>query len=543
HFLPAYCRLFDLDPDDRFSLLSGLGHDPLQREIFTSLYLGGTIVVPDPSAFAVSGRMAAWLGRQQVTVAHLTPTLGQLLTELPPDGMREPVTSLRRAILIGESLARQDVGRLRALAPGVSCVNLYGATETQRALAFHLVTPEEVDEMDERAHQVLPLGRGMPDAQLLVLNPAGGLAGLGELGEIAIRSPYLARGYLGNAELTAERFQVNPFAPSPGDPADRMYRTGDLGRYRADGEVVYAGRLDQQVKLRGFRIELGEIEGVLAGLSGVLEAVVVLRPDLPGGAGLVAYVRTEDEREGVLRGELQARLPAYMVPAVFVRLDTLPRNAHGKLDRRALAERPLPGVPATPGSIGVPGTAPRTAAEEILAGIFAAVLGLETVGAEADFFALGGHSLLATQLVSRVRAAFGVELSLRAVFEHPTVAALAREVETASRLGGVGGSAPPLVRVDRTADLPLSFAQQRLWFIDQLEGGSLYNIPIALRMSGELSVAVLSRVLGEVVRRHEVLRTVFPSAGGRPRQVILPPAAAVIPLVDLTALSPAVREP
>ena len=183
-----------------------------------------------------------------------------------------------------------DMARLRALAPNeVACINLYGATETQRALAFHLVTPEEVD-----AHQVLPLGRGMPDAQLLVLTPAGGLAGLGELGEIAIRSPHLARGYLNNPELTAERFQANPFTPLSGDPADRIYRTGDLGRYRADGEVVFAGRLDQQVKLRGFRVELGEIEGVLASLPGVLEAAVLLRTDLPGGAGLAAYVRTEE---------------------------------------------------------------------------------------------------------------------------------------------------------------------------------------------------------------------------------------------------------
>ncbi|HKH47429.1 MAG TPA: amino acid adenylation domain-containing protein, partial [Thermoanaerobaculia bacterium] len=368
HFLPSHCRRFDLGPDDRFSLLSGLGHDPLQREIFTPLYLGATVVVPDPSDYGISGRLAAWMRREQVTVAHLTPTLGQLLTELPPDGKRELVPSLRRVLLVGESLTRKDVARLRALAPGVSCINLYGSTETQRAVGFHWVTPEEAEaappDRTERAQQVLPLGRGVPDVQLLVLNPGGGLAGLGELGEIAVRSPHLAGGYLGNAELTAQRFQVNPFT---GEPADRIYRTGDLGRYRADGEVVFAGRVDQQVKLRGFRIELGEIEGVLAGLSGVLEAVVLLRTDLPGGAGLVAYVRTEEGREMSLRGELKARLPAYMVPAAFVRLDKLPRNANGKLDRRALLR-----IAPELGAAAVR-TLPRTPAEELLAGIWSQV--------------------------------------------------------------------------------------------------------------------------------------------------------------------------
>ncbi len=524
HFLPFYCGQLGLGSDDRFSLLSGLGHDPLQREIFTALYLGGTIAVPDPLDFGVSDRLAAWLRREQVTVAHLTPTLGQLVTEPPADGMRETVPSLRRAILIGESLTRQDVARLRALAPGVSCINLYGATETQRALAFHLVTPEE-------AQEVLPLGRGMPDAQLLVLTPSGGLAGLGEIGEIAIRSPHLARGYLDNPELTAQRFQVNPLT---GDPSDRIYRTGDLGRYRADGEVVFAGRLDQQVKVRGFRVELGEIEGVLAALPGVSEAVVLLRTDLPGGPGLVAYVRTEEGREASLRGALEARLPAYMVPAAFVRLDALPRNAHGKVDRQALSRiAPELGEPALR-------TLPRTPAEEILAGIWAQVLGREQIGAEQSFFELGGHSLLAAQMASRVRSVFGVELPLRSLFLTPTLAGLSAEIE---RLRG----APELptitsFRRDRGTPPPLSLAQEHYWAGRHLEARSVAStIPMLMRLAGPLDRACLWRAIAAVVERHELLRTSFRDSPQGPIQVIHSAVPLAFPEVDLERLEAAER--
>ncbi|HEY2738831.1 MAG TPA: condensation domain-containing protein, partial [Thermoanaerobaculia bacterium] len=313
----------------------------------------------------------------------------------------------------------------------------------------------------------------------------------------------------------------------------------DLARHLPDGDLEYLGRIDHQVKVRGFRIELGEIEAALASVAGVVEAAVVLRRDLAGGDGLVGYVVAEageDLSGSALREHLKARLPDYMVPAQVVLLEALPLTANGKLDRRWLAEQ-------APGGEAVSGTAwrsPRTPAEEILAGIFSQVLAVEQVGAEDGFFALGGHSLLATQLLSRLREAFAVELPMRVIFEHPTVAGLAREIEK----GGIAQQQPivpivPIVPVDRGADLPLSFAQERLWFIDQLEGGSLYNVPVALRMSGPLSVAALVRTLAEVVRRHEVLRTVLPGDGGdggQARQVILPPAGLTMPLVDLTAL-------
>jgi amino acid adenylation domain-containing protein len=530
HFLPLHCREFELSSEDRFSLLSGLAHDPLQRDIFTPLYLGATIVIPNPDDIGVAGRWADWMCREGVTVAHLTPALGQLLTEPPRGGEVLPVPSLRRVFLVGESLTRHDVARLRAMAPGVTCVNLYGSTETQRALAFHRVSPEE-EAAVERAKQVLPLGRGMQDVQLLVLNRAGRLAGLGEIGEIAVRSPHLARGYLGNEALTAERFQVNPFTEETGD---RIYRTGDLGRYRPDGEVEFAGRSDFQVKLRGFRIELGEIEAVLVSHPAVREAAVLLRGDLAGGSGLVAYVATSGAEAGrfqLLRGWLEGRLPGYMTPAAFIHLESLPRTPNGKVDRRAL-ERIAPEMERV-----AAGDAPRTPTEELLAGIWAQVLGLERVGAEENFFALGGHSLLATQVTSRIKDVFGVELPLRCLFATPTVAGLSADLERASR----AAESPPLARADRHGDLLLSFGQQRLWVLDQLQSGSpVYNLPLALRLSGELSVPALQASLSEVVRRHESLRTILVTRGGQPFQRVLPPAAVPLGAIDLGGLD--VRE-
>ncbi|HEY2737049.1 MAG TPA: condensation domain-containing protein, partial [Thermoanaerobaculia bacterium] len=298
--------------------------------------------------------------------------------------------------------------------------------------------------------------------------------------------------------------------------------------YGIDGNLEFQGRLDQQVKVRGYRIELGEIEVALARHPGVREAVVLVRQDKPGDQRLVAYVVPAAEpapSAAELREALRQVLPEYMVPAAFVSLAALPVTANGKLDRQAL--------PAPARGEAASFVAPRTEVERVLAAMFAEVLGVERVGVEESFFDLGGHSLLATQVIARLRRACGIDIPLRNLFEHPTVAGLAREIEKASPLEV---STEPVPRVDRTEDLPLSFAQQRLWFIDRLEGGSLYNVPVALRMRGDLSVPVLSRVLAEVVRRHEVLRTVFPDQNGRARQVILPPGDFALPVVDLTGL-------
>ncbi|MEO6192065.1 MAG: amino acid adenylation domain-containing protein [Thermoanaerobaculia bacterium] len=539
HFLPTFCREIELWPDDRFSMLSGLSHDPLQRDIFTPLFLGAAIVVPDPADIGIAGRLAEWMNRERVTVANLTPALGQLLTELPPGGETVVVPSLRRVVLVGEALTRRDVARLRAMAPEVTCINLYGSTETQRALGLHRVSREESEALSERARQVLPLGRGIEDAQLLVINRAGGLAGIGEIGEIAMRSPHMARGYLGNEALTAERFQVNPFT---GQAGDRIYRTGDLGRYLPGGEVEFAGRSDFQVKLRGFRIELGEIEAALALHPAVREAAVLLRQDLPGGGGLVAYaVPIVPGWAGTaeLHEYLWQRLPAYMVPSAFLFLESMPLTPNGKLDRAALARLAVE-VPAAGGGP----RALRTPVEEIVAGVVSEVLGREGAGPDDNFFQLGGHSLSGVQVVSRLRQALGVDLPLRVLFEAPTIAGLAAEIERRRRSDGAAERpAIAAFRQDRSAPPPLSFAQERFWAGRELEARTQApaTITMLVGVEGELDLDCLRRAFQEIVDRHEVMRTSFGESPEGPVQVVHPVLPVRIPVVDLEGVAPAGR--
>ncbi|HEY0511016.1 MAG TPA: amino acid adenylation domain-containing protein [Thermoanaerobaculia bacterium] len=426
HFLPWQRREFGLAEEDRFSLLSGLGHDPLQRDLFTPLYLGATICIPDPAEIVLPGRLSAWMRRQGVSVAHLTPAMGQLLTESGA-GTPEVLPALRYVFLVGDVLTRRDVARLRLLAPGVTCVNLYGSTETQRAVGYHVVDGAEATPApgERRGKEVLPLGWGMQDVQLLVLSHAGQLAGIGEVGEISMRSPHLARGYLGDEAGTAERFLANPFTALAGD---RLYRTGDLGRYLPDGEVAFVGRADTQVKIRGFRIELGEIQAQLGRMPGVREAMVLATEEEGAGRRLVAYVVLEPGAQPApsaadLRGHLKAALPAYMVPSAFVLLPRMLLTPNGKVDRRAL----LALATAQPES-DTSYRAPQTRAEVVIAGILREVLGVERVSAEDNFFDLGGNSLLLVQVQSRLQAAFEREVAVLDLFSHPTVGTLARHL-------------------------------------------------------------------------------------------------------------------
>jgi len=488
HFYPWMSEAFELGPDDRFSLLSGLAHDPLHRDVFTPLWLGGAVAIPDPERMGEPGWLSAWMARMGVTVAHLTPAMGRLLTSPPAT----PMPALRRAFFVGDMLTRRDVERLRVLAPDVEVVNLYGSTETQRAVGFH-----EVREDEER----YPLGRGMPDVQLLVLGPSGRLCGIGEVGEIAVRSPHIAAGYLGG-----KRFEG-------------LYRTGDLGRYLPNGEVEPLGRADFQVKIRGFRVELGEVEAALARHPAIRETVVVARGE-GDDRRLIAFVVPAVEDD--LRAFLRARLPEYMVPAAFVFLDALPLTPNRKVDRKALPE------PARE----EPQKTELSPIEELLAAIWTEVLGVDRIGASDDFFGLGGHSLKVTQVLARVRDAFDVELPVRSLFESPTLAGLAARIREAS-----APSAPPLVRVPREGDhgdLPLSFAQERLWFLHRLAPESpAYNMPAAIRLSGDLDPAALERVLQEIVQRHETLRTTFPEVDGEPRQRIHPFRPFSLPVIEV----------
>jgi amino acid adenylation domain-containing protein len=416
---------FELDESDRFCLLSGLAHDPLHRDIFTPLQLGGRVCLPDPRDLEAPDRLRAWMSRQGITVANLTPAMSQLLSETDASVTANKIGSLRYSFLVGDVLTKRDVARLKRLAPSITCVNLYGATETQRAVGYYVVSdPEaagaETDRTKSDAKEVLPLGKGINDVQLLVLTSARQLCGIGEAGEIYFRSPHLARGYLGDEKLTQERFVRNPFTKASGD---RLYRTGDLGRYLTDGNVEHLGRTDRQVKIRGFRIEPAEIEAVLAQHPDVREAVVLALQLESSGTSLVAYVVPRQESPittNELRQYLGEKLPSYMVPTAFVLIDALPLTPNRKLDRRALPapdqihREPIEDY-----------TGPRSAIEEKLADIWAEVLNTEPVGIHDNFFELGGHSLMAVRLFAVMEKEFGKRLPLATLFRAPTIAQFA----------------------------------------------------------------------------------------------------------------------
>jgi amino acid adenylation domain-containing protein/non-ribosomal peptide synthase protein (TIGR01720 family) len=532
--LSATERWFGFGPADVWTLFHSYSFDFSVWELWGALAYGGRLVVVPYWVIRSPETFWRLLLEEGVTVLNQTPSAFRQL--LQADGevtaAQRAGLALRLVIFGGEALDPGSLGPwYERHAPGAPrLVNMYGITETTVHVSYRPLDPADL----AAAHRS-PIGVAIPDLGLRLLDARLELVPSGVAGEICVGGAGLARGYLGRPELTAERFVPDPFSRVPGE---RLYRSGDLARYRPDGELDYLGRGDSQVKVRGFRIEPGEIEGALLAHGGVRSAVVLPRQGSPGGTSLVAYVETarDGASAGELRELLRGRLPEYMVPAAFVLLESMPLTANGKLDRRALA-----GLPLEPEERSAAGP-PRTPAEELVAGIFAEVLSLEGVGAEANFFELGGHSLLATQVASRVRTLFGVDLPVREVFEAPTVEALAGRVE--SRLaGGVGAGLPAIGRVPGGGRLELSFAQQRLWFLDQLEPGSAtYNIPAAVRLAGGLDRPALAASFAEIVRRHEVLRTKFPVVDGQPAQVVSAPGwEAALPLIDLVALPPAAR--
>jgi acyl carrier protein len=345
--------------------------------------------------------------------------MAQLLTA--SDGVE--IQTLRYVYLVGDVLTRSDAAKLRKLAPCVTCVNLYGATETHFSLSHFVVPTASDDESLPLEKEVLPLGKGIKDVQLLLLNAGNGMCGIGEVGEICFRSPHLTLGYLRDDALTQERFVMNPFTNASGD---QLYRTGDLGRYLPDGNVEFLGRLDRQVKIRGFRIELGEIEAALVDHPDINAVAVKLHEKNATERFLAAYVVSAQNAavsSAELRRHLGQKLPDYMIPHVFVAMDGLPLLPNGKVDHAAL---PPPAISGT--TLERTFVPPQTPAEEEIAAIWMELLGLEKVGVHNNFFELGGHSLLATQVMSRVRDRFQSELTMRQLFESPTVAGLALAV-------------------------------------------------------------------------------------------------------------------
>ncbi|MES2940790.1 MAG: amino acid adenylation domain-containing protein [Pseudomonadota bacterium] len=427
------------------------------------------------------------------------------------------------AVIGGEALSGAQARAWLRRFPGSLVVNEYGPTET--VVGCCVYTTHAVDE----DASTLPIGKPIANTQLYVLDTEFAPVPVGVAGELYIAGAGLARGYLNRPALTAERFVPNPFGP----PGARMYRTGDLARRLAGGDLDYLGRIDHQVKIRGFRIELGEIEAALAARPGVREALVLAREDVPGDKRLVAYVLPADAGTHPpsedLHAALQQSLPHYMVPAHYVVVEGWPLTSNGKVDRNA-----LPAPDAHGASAGH--VAPRTQTEAALARIWAEVLQREQVGVEDDFFALGGHSLLATRVIAKLHAAFGSGLGLRALFEAPTVARLARRIDEA-RAAGTGAQASAIVPVARTGALPLSFAQKRFWFLDQLQPGSAsYSMPLALQLRGEVDLGVLEQVFNALVARHEPLRTLFVEIDGVPRQAILPALELDLPVQDFSRM-------
>ena len=406
---------------------------------------------------------------------------------LSPEGL-ESVALL----LGGEACPAELVDRW---APGRVMINAYGPTET--TVYASMSAPLTA------GSGVAPIGAPVSTAALFVLDGWLRPVPAGVVGELYVAGRGVGVGYVRRAGLTGSRFVACPF----GGPGARMYRTGDLVCWGADGQLQYLGRADEQVKIRGYRIELGEMQAALAGLDGVEQAVVIAREDRPGDKRLVGYVTgTADPAE--IRAALAERLPAYMMPAAVVVMAALPVTVNGKLDTRAL--------PAPEYTAGDHYRAPANAVEEILAGIYAQVLGVERVGVDDSFFDLGGDSLSAMRLIAAINTGLDAGLAVRAVFEAPTVAQLA------PRIGEEAGRREPLVAVERPAVVPLSFAQQRLWFLDQLQGPSpVYNMAAALRLGGRLDAEALGAALADVVGRQESLRTLFAAPEGIPRQLVV----------------------
>jgi amino acid adenylation domain-containing protein len=501
----------EVGPSSRVLQFASLSFDAAFWEMCMALLSGAAIVVAPAGRLLPGEPLAALCKQHGVTHATLPPVV---LAAMPPSA---EFLAAATVVVAGEACTAELVDRW---SPGRRMINAYGPTEstvcaTMSAPLAGAMTP--------------PIGRPVVNSRVYVLDGTSRPVPTGVVGELYIAGAGLARGYLHRSGLTAERFLADPFGPA----GSRMYRTGDLVRWRADGQLEFLGRADHQVKIRGFRVELGEIDAALGAHPGVAHVIVIAREDQPGVKRLVAYFVPSDGTATPTPSELRAltaqSLPDYMVPSAFVALERMPLNANGKVDRKALPEPDF-------GSASYNGyMAPRTHVEATVADIWAEVLGVERVGIQDNFFELGGDSIVSIRVISRLRAAFGVDLSPRALFTHPTVGGLAEVIAPHADKADSGTAIPVVPR--EGVPLPLSFAQQRLWFLDEFEPGSTeYVIPLAVRLRGELDLEALSRAMTALVARHEALRTTFEGVDGRGIQVVHPPQQVFVPLLDLAEL-------
>ncbi|WP_157113111.1 non-ribosomal peptide synthetase, partial [Nocardia speluncae] len=501
---------FAMDASDAILLKTAATFDLSVWEFWTATVCGGRTVIAAPDGHRDPSYLNGLMAREGVTTLTVVPSMLDALL-VTDEGMS---ASLRRVLAIGEALPAATAQRVLADHPGVGLFNLYGPTEAAVSITTHRVTA--ADDIS------VPIGAPQWNSRVHVLDGRLRPVPDGVSGELYLAGVQLAHGYFGRVDLSAERFVADPFAAG-----ERMYRTGDLVAWSRSGGLEYRGRTDFQVKIRGFRIELGEIEAALLALPEVAQAAVVAKSDPRTGDRLVGYLVPSGAGPDFARIQdtLAQRLPSYMVPAAFVELAALPLNVNGKLDRKALPE---------PEFEAREFRAPSTPIEEIVANTFAEVLGIDQVGADDDFFALGGNSLVATQVAARLSKALDTTVPVRALFEAFTVAGLAVRVEQHAGSGGRAALVPQSrpTRVTESGEVqhvaPLSLAQQRMWFLNRFDGASAaYNIPMAIRLSGELDVDALRAAVADLVARHEVLRTVYPDSASGPVQLVLPAAQAV----------------
>ncbi|MGA5462666.1 non-ribosomal peptide synthase/polyketide synthase [Mycobacterium sp. NPDC050041] len=495
-----------------WTLAHSLAFDYSVWETWGALLRGGRLVVLPEWVTRSPEDLHAVLVEEQVTVFSQTPAAFyalQAVDALEPG--RDEQLKLQTVIFGGEALEPHRLARWFVDHPGLPrMINMYGITETTVHASFREIVADDAEGTGS------PIGVPLDHLAFFVLDEWLRPLPAGAVGELYVAGSGQAAGYVNRGGLTASRFVACPFVRAGDAPGMRMYRTGDVVSWSADGQLQYLGRADEQVKIRGHRIELGEIRAALASVDGVDAAAVIAREDRPGTRRLVAYV-TGSIDPATAREALARRLPEYMVPTAVVVLDALPLTVNGKLDVRAL--------PAPQYQGGDVHRAPTTADETTVAAIYAEVLGVERVGADDSFFELGGDSLSAMRVIAAINRSYDAGLTVRVLFEAPTVAQLASRLDVGSPSDGFD----PLVPVDRPAVVPLSFAQNRMWFIDQLQGASpMYNMAIALRLTGTLDVEALHAALGDVVSRHEPLRTVLSAVDGVPCQDVLPVEAAVV---------------
>ncbi|PEI92380.1 non-ribosomal peptide synthetase [Bacillus pseudomycoides] len=492
NFLLAMQDQFSLHVNDRLLAVTTFAFDISALEIYLPLISGASVQIAQKEAVQDSSALTEIIQKENITIMQATPTLWHaLVTDYP-----ERLIGLK-VLVGGEALPSNLASRLKELNCHVT--NLYGPTETTIWSTFM--------DMNEEESGTPSIGRPIWNTEVYVLDAGLQPVPPGVVGELYIAGTGLANGYLGRPELTAERFVANPF----GKLGTRMYRTGDLVKWRKDGSLDYVSRADHQIKIHGFRIELSEVETVLSQHPHVEQVVVIVREDRPGDKRLVAYIVPDAEEHldlTEIRTYAAESLPGYMIPSAIMMMSELPLTPNGKISRKAL--------PAPDFNLLVSERVARNPQEEILCDLFAEVLSIARIGIDDNFFEIGGHSLLASRLMGRIRETLGVELGIGKLFESPTVAELAKQLDSTQ------SARPAIQKVERPREVPLSFAQRRLWFLNCLEGPSpTYNIPVVIRMSGELNREALQAAFYDIVDRHESLRTIFPNTLGTSHQQIL----------------------